>query len=211
MIKAIFRIWKYHLSDHIFLYLLTILAFIIGSAVGAYTIKTLGIYELRELVEYLDYFLKGMPVWQINSIIVAQDAILNNLKFILLIWFLGLTVIGIPIILLVIAAKGFILGFTVGFLVIEKEMIGLFISIFGVLPQNLFYIPGLIVCGVAAITFSLSLFKGTLNRKKLSISKMFVNYLLLLIFICLLSLMGGLLEGYFAPTAMKLIITYFQQ
>lgn len=209
MVRAILKVWKLHLTNHIFLYLFSFLAFLIGSSLGAYTVKTLGIYELRELVEYLDNFLQGMTAWQINSIVVTQDAVINNLKFVLLIWFLGLTVIGIPIILGIIVIKGFILGFTVGFLFIEKSYFGLLISIFGILPQNLFYVLGLIIGGVSALIFSLNLIKGTLGKKSFSVSQAFISYILLLFFLIGLIIIGGLIEGFVAPLAMKIIISYF--
>ncbi|MBS3970650.1 MAG: stage II sporulation protein M [Clostridia bacterium] len=209
MIKALLKIWFNHIRDHMVLYIITILMFIGGSSLGAYTVSTLNESQLQELVDYFDYFLKGLTNWNVNSVIVTQDAILNNLKFIFLTWTLGLTVIGIPVILLIVAFKGFIMGFTVGFLILQKDFTGMLIAIFAVLPQNFFYVPSLMICAVAAITFSLCLLRGTMGGRKLSISHMFINYILLLLIFCFFTIIGGLLEGYGAPLTMKIIITYF--
>lgn len=209
MIKALLKIWFSHIRDHMVLYIITILMFIGGSSLGAYTVSTLNESQLQELVDYFDYFLKGLTNWNVNSVIVTQDAILNNLKFIFLTWTLGLTVIGIPVILLIVAFKGFIMGFTVGFLILQKDFTGMLIAIFAVLPQNFFYVPSLMICAVAAITFSLCLLRGTMGGRKLSISHMFINYILLLLIFCFFTIIGGLLEGYGAPLTMKIIITYF--
>ncbi|MEW6621638.1 MAG: stage II sporulation protein M [Bacillota bacterium] len=209
MIRALFRVWKEHLTDHITLYLVTFMMFLLGSTTGAFVIRMLDEYQLKELVEYLDFFLKGLPVWQINSIVIAQDAVINSIKIISVIWLLGLTIVGIPIILVVVYVKGFILGFTVGFLLIKKSYVGLLISIFAVLPQNLFYIPSIIICAVAAVTFSLRLIRGTIGRSYIPLSQQFINYLLLLVLLFFISIVGGIIEGYFAPYLMKIIVTYF--
>lgn len=209
MIKALLKVWFNHIRDHMVLYIITILIFIGGSSLGAYTVSTLNESQLQELVDYFDYFLKGLTNWNVNSVIVTQDAIFNNLKFIFLTWTLGLTVIGIPVILLIVAFKGFIMGFTVGFLILQKDFTGMLIAIFAVLPQNFFYVPSLMICSVAAITFSLCLLRGTVGGRKLSISHMFINYILLLLIFCFFTIIGGLLEGYGAPLTMKIIITYF--
>ena len=210
MIKAILKVWFNHIKDHVFLYLLTLVMFLGGSSLGAFTVSTLDEYQIQELVEYFDFFLKGLTGWNINSIVVTQDAIFNNIKFIFITWALGLTIIGIPIILLIVSFKGFIMGFTVGFLILQKGFVGMLLSIFSVLPQNLFYVPSILVCGVASITFSLCLLKGTMGNSKFSISQMFINYILLLFLFCIITVIGGLIEGYGAPVTMKFIITYFQ-
>jgi len=183
--------------------------FLAGSSLGAFTISTLNASQSQELVDYFNSFLMGLAYWDVNSVIIVQDAIFNSLTFIFFIWALGLTVIGIPIILLIVAFKGFIMGFTVGFLIFQKGFTGMLIAIFAILPQNFFYVPILIICAVAAITFSLSLLRGTVGGRKLAFSHMFINYILLLVVFCFFTIMGGLIEGYGAPLTMQIIITYF--
>lgn len=209
MIKTLFKLWINHIRDHIVLYVITIFMFLAGSSLGAFAVSTLTAFQLQELVDYFNYFLTGFTYWDVSSSIVVQDAIFNSLIFIFSTWILGLTVIGIPIILLIVVFKGFIMGFTVGFLIFQKGFTGMLIAIFAVLPQNFFYVPGLIICAVVAITFSLSLLRGTIDGRKFSFSHMFVNYILLLVVFCFLTVIGGLIEGYVAPITMQIIITYF--
>ena len=209
MIKALLRLWLNHMQNHTVLYVITISMFLAGSSLGAFTVSTLNAFQLQELLDYFNYFLAGLAYWNINSVIVAQDAIISSLTFIFVAWALGLTVIGIPVILLTVAFKGFIMGFTVGFLIFQKGFTGMLIAVFAVLPQNFFYVPSLIICAVVAITFSLSLLRGTMSGRKLSFSHMFINYILLLLVFCFFTVMGGLIEGYIAPLTMQIIITYF--
>ena len=78
---------------------------------------------------------------------------LNQVKTVGLMWFLGLTVVGVPLILGMIFARAFSLGFTLGFLIQEKGKLGVVMALATVLPQNIFYIPFIIMGAVLSIGF----------------------------------------------------------
>ena len=117
---------------------------------------------MDELRQYLDSFLNNVGALAQNG----QFPAIKNLEGILewqlyslgILWLLGLTVVGAPLVILLVGARGFILGFTVGFLVQEKTGQGLLLALVAVLPQNLFYVPGLLG-QILALYFTLSLFK----------------------------------------------------
>ena len=52
-------------------------------------------------------------------------------------------------------SKGVLIGFTVGYLVGQYSWKGLLFALVSIAPQNLLIIPVLMMCSVAAITFSL--------------------------------------------------------
>ena len=52
-----------------------------------------------------------------QSAVIFKQSLINNSQFVILIWLLGITVIGVPLILLIVGIKGFIVGFSVSFLV----------------------------------------------------------------------------------------------
>ena len=69
-----------------------------------------------------------------------------HLKWIGLIWILGLSVIGLPGILILDFLKGVLIGFTVGYLVGQYSWKGLLFALVSIAPQNLFIIPVLMMC-----------------------------------------------------------------
>jgi stage II sporulation protein M len=125
----------------------------------------------------------------------------------LLLWFSGLTVLGIPLILFVVASRGFILGFTVGFLVKEKAAAGVFLAGAAILPQNLFYIPAILGAAVIAYYFSSLLLIGfgkSFNWYS------FMVYSLLFVLISFLLLVGTLLEAFLVPGLIRLVLLFFE-
>lgn len=138
-----------------------------------------------------------------SSAVFRQSAV-NNLQIVLMVWVLGITIIGIPIVLLLVSLKGFIMGFSVGFLAEEMGMRGLLFSLVGILPQNLLVVPCIVAAGVISVAFSLALIKRKKARHKKSIASEFIAYSASMAVIILVMLAGALIEGYVSPALMKL-------
>lgn len=135
----------------------------------------------------------------------AWDTVLGNVEIAVALWFLGLTVIGLPLIVLIILARGFILGFTVSFLARQKSLEGTVLIALGIFPQNLLYIPALLVGGVLAISFSLYLIKGRFSVTSALWTK-FMLYTLLMLLVTLVLIFAGLIEGFAAPSFLRLLV-----
>ncbi len=101
----------------------------------------MGSFEKGDLLSYVESFSKSISSNGIDSKSILFEAIKNNITLIIAIWFLGLTMIGIPVILIIDVIKGFTIGFTTSFIVNGLGMKGIWMSLLGVLPQNLIYIP----------------------------------------------------------------------
>ena len=100
--------------------------------------------------------------------------------------------------------RGFILGFTLGFVVDELALRGVLFIILTILPHNLFYIPGLIGIGVIALSLSVYFLKNRIRKQLIYNKKEQIwTYLFIMFSISILLLIGSLIEAYFAPILMK--------
>ena len=180
-------------------------AFLLGLIAGALALHTLSPAQLDELRQYLDSFLNNVGALAQNGQFPALKAWRGILEWQLyslgILWLLGLTVVGAPLVILLVGARGFILGFTVGFLVQEKAGQGLLLALVAVLPQNLFYVPGLLGAGTLALYFTLSLFK---TSRKTPVLTRILFYTLLYAALALLVLAGTWIEAYLVPGIMRL-------
>lgn len=209
MIRAKFRspLANYFRNNLGFL-LLVSLFFILGITAGALGIQFLSVDQESKLVEYLDAFFAGFSVEPVDTVLLAERSILNNLQIILVIWFLGLTVIGIPLILLVVLLRGFVLGFTVGFLVQKKAWQGIAVVCLSIVPQSLLYVPALILAGAAAVSFSLSLLGRWSPMRSARRSRSLLSYCLLMAILSLAGIVAGLIEAIVTPVFLKLLVSY---
>lgn len=195
-----------YLKANIVAYFFMILILVIGIVVGALAVKILPDEQKSELINYLRIFFTGLA--QGTEDVASSETMIgivmfNNAKTVVLMWILGFTIVGIPFVLFILFTRGFIIGFTVGFLVNEYVMKGLLFAFASVLPHNLFAVPAILVLSVSATTFSLML----LRRKtygKVNIWYEAVRYSIVCMIILAIMLFAALLEVYISPVFMKL-------
>lgn len=197
-----------HFKKNFWLYVISLLFTCIGIVIGIYTVKYMGSFQKSDLNSYIQNFTSSINSGKIQKDALFFDTIKNNAPIIALIWFLGLTIIGIPIVLIIDIIKGFTLGFSAGFLINSLGTKGILVCLVGILPQNLIYIPCLIISSVLAMEFSLALLKENkgknwINNIWMRITAYSLSFLLLLLVMCI----GFLLEAYLSPTLIKLVVT----
>ncbi|MDL2280875.1 stage II sporulation protein M [Selenomonadales bacterium OttesenSCG-928-I06] len=192
-------------------YFFIILIFVIGIALGSLAAKALPGEQKIELINYLNVFFEGL-ISNDKNLIDTQSAfwsvLLNNVKTLGLIFILGFTIIGMPFILFIILMRGFIIGFTVGFLVNEFVFKGLLFAALAVLPHNFLLVPVFLATAVSAITFSLMLLKQRGNLQK---GLLYNASVYSLFFLCslLVTIVASLIEVYISPSLMKLAVKLF--
>lgn len=202
--KSLFNAVQKHIRLHIPIYLIIILSITIGIIIGTYTINVLPDLQKEELGNYLEGFFQILQNQEIDNHQLLFQSIINNLKILIIIWILSLTIFGAPIILILLGFRGFILGFTIGFVIDKFAFNGLLFIILSILPHNLFYIPGLIGIGVMAVSFSLFLLKSKLKKEKIYNRKRQIwTYTLVIVLISIFLLFGSLIEAYVTPIFMK--------
>ncbi len=196
---------KQHVSENRWQYLLIVLIFLAGTIIGDYKSGGLTDGVRTHLLGLIDDYLQGGSDAQLNKQAILFNSFLNQAKSIVAIWFLGLTIIGMPLILAVVFLKGFSLGFTVCFLVKEKAMSGILISILSIVPQNLIYLPLLVIWSVVGINFSIYI---TRSRSGIGIplGRGLLSYTLLMLISLIIVLVGALIEAYLSPLFLSLFI-----
>lgn len=193
-----------YLKENKSLYLFTIVLFTMGIIFGAILVNSLAESQKQELLAFLQYFFvniekSGIP----NPKLHFQQAFGHYLKTVGILWILGLSIIGLPMILLLLFLKGIVVGFTVGFLVNQMGWNGVMFSLMGVLPQNMLVVPALIIVGVAGISFSLRLIKTRLLSRHDRIIPYFASYSMLVGWMLIVLTLAAVFETFVTPVLMR--------
>jgi len=197
-----------HFQNNLSLYTFTTILIFIGIFFGAIIVNSLNIEQKNDLYLYLTRFFKqiinepGMSAFDLFN-----QSFSHYLKYIGLIWILGISVIGLPIILILLFLKGIVVGFTVGFFVSQMGIKGFFLALVSVLPQNLILIPAFIIIGVASISFSLRMIRMQF-KKSHPFAPLFIRYSLLMIGVIGLIVLSSSIEAWVSPILMKAIIKF---
>lgn len=195
-------------KDHQSLYWFTIVLFTMGIIFGAVLVNSLPLSQKQELSGFLHYFFNSLSTQGIPETSGHfQEAFGHYAKTVAIMWVLGLSIIGLPMILLMLFLKGVVVGFTVGFLVNQLQWQGVTFAMMGVLPQNLLVVPALFIVGVSGISFSLRLIKTRLVSKRDGIMPHFVGYTALVVCMLAVLTLAALFETFVSPKLMQLVLT----
>jgi len=193
-----------HLKENMSLYLFTIVLFTMGVSFGAIIVNSLSLDQKQDLMGYLTKFFHDLQSGlEANPKSAFQQSLGDHLKYIGFIWILGLSIIGLPVILIMVFLKGLVVGFTVGFLVHQWHWGGLMMAGLSVLPQNLIVIPVIIIIGTAGISFSLRLIRSRFFKKGETIYPYFVRYTFLVLILGVVLSVASLFEAFISPMLMK--------
>ncbi len=124
----------------------------------------------------------------------------NNFILILLIWILGISIVGIPLILIILVFKSFIFGFSISSLISTFGIKGIIISLFHVVISKSIYLIIIILLSFYSISFSIKLLKSFFTKKtidfKESIRK-YIKILLISLVVCfIISIYEGFISNY---------------
>jgi len=183
------------------------MAFVAGVSAGAFTVNGLSTLQSEELIHYFQGFLHLMDKQKLNSNEIFILSLQNNVKIIILLWVLGVTIIGIPFIFLLIVTRGFITGFTSGFIIKILGLKGAIFNLFAIFPKEFIIIPCIIALGVNGINFSLNITKSKSIKQvlKYNLKADFLSYSMTTIFFSILIIGGLLIEAYIVPVFIRII------
>ena len=103
-----------YIEENIRSYLILLIVFFIGIILGIIFINNSNEEQVTQITTYINNFIDSMKNnYQISTNTLLIDSIINNVSIAILLWFLGSTVIGVPLIYLVIGYKGYCIGFTI--------------------------------------------------------------------------------------------------
>lgn len=200
------------LNDHFrecrSLYIFVTALFMVGIVFGGIVVNSLPYGTKIDLFHYMQQFFGELSRGQIaDPQLMFRESLANDLQYVGLIWLLGLSVIGLPVIFVLIFIKGLVLGFTVGFLVSQMGVNGFLAALVSIFPQNMLLIPANLFISVIAVVCSLKVFRQLLirTRREPLLPQLF-GYMLLLVPVFLLVLAASGYEAYMSPSLIRLFL-----
>lgn len=197
-----------HLSDNIISYAVIVFFFILGISLGALTVRNIDIDTKSNVKEYIDGFISISRTDSVHSIEILKQSIKFNLITSVALFLAGLTYAGIVIVPLISAFRGFCLGFTVAFLTDSLGRGGFLLSLVSILPQNLVYIPVVIVFCVCSISLSFAILRSKLNKKGNEAMSYIWSVTMTAVFLFVIMTGGSIIESYITPYLIKLVAPY---
>ncbi len=161
---------------------------------------------LNQITSYFD----AIKNRDLSYIIALKDNLTSNLLYMVGIWLLGLSVIGIPIILFLIFFKGFIIGFAIASIIYKYHFIGLFITLIYIFPHHLISILITMILGYYALNFSINLMINLFNKKSINFNTITNRYFRILLIVATITIVIGCYEVFVVPTLIKFLLGFIK-
>lgn len=202
IVKGLVTMAKNQLSLYVFVSVL----FVVGVIFGALMVNALTLEQQQELAQDVNQYVQLM-----NAKIGAGEAhafwerFFFHSKWLLLLWLLGITVVGIPGVLALNFLKGALVGFSVGTLINQYAWKGVLFSLVSIAPQNIIAVPAMIIMSAAAISFSMFVIKNRLLRQKGELAPQLGSYTSTAVLMLILFAGAALLETFISPALIALV------
>ncbi len=208
--NGIGQVIAFHIEENRSIYIFTTVLFLMGIIFGAIIVNSLSLGQRHDLHIYLNQFFGQVAEGQFaDSAAMFAQSFAHYMKYIGLMWVLGLTIIGLPVILILLFIKGVVVGFTVGFLVNQLGMNGFLLSFASVMPQNFILVPAFIIVSTASVAFSLKMVRHQfIKRSHEPIFQSFLRYSALVVCIGAVLAVASAFEAYISPNLMRMVVTW---
>ena len=186
----------------IFLIVISIIALISGSLLVVLLDKS----DKTIINNYLTNFINDLSQNKIEYIPVLKDSLISNMALILGIWLLGISVIGIPIVLFLYFVQIFTFGFALASIILNYKFRGLLLALIYTFPHYLVYIGMLLILTSYSMILSIKLITTIIKKKQIDFKVISNKYLIILLFSFITVLLCSLYETFALPNIIKLII-----
>jgi stage II sporulation protein M len=167
---------------------------------GIFGVLAANILEGDQKADLLNYVNQGLHDGNsLENNIYTRQTIISNIQTVFFLFFMGISVIGVPLALLLIFTRGFVLGFSIGFLFQTMGVKGILLSLTGIIPHNLLLIPGLLLMAVAIIDCAAALTKIRFTKRPVPLSQELVKCAALTLVVLVVVVLAALIQGFATP------------
>lgn len=187
-------------------YFIVVVIFTVGIFLGVMFINQLK--DKSEIEKYIITYVDETKLLQNgNYFKELQNDIKNNITLVILLWFAGTTIIGIPIVLGIILFRGFCLGYTIASCVyVFGRVKALIFILITILLQNIIFIPAMMILGVSCIKLYKSIVK---DKRKENIKLSILKHSIISVIILFVLIIASLVKIGVSYRLMVNLIKYF--
>ena len=183
----------------ILVFAITLLCFLAGILL----ISMLSKSNKELIINSLNNFYTSLKENKISSTNLLYKTMTSNLILNIIIWVLGISIIGIPIVIFILGFKSLSLGFTISSLIYTYKFNGLLKAIIYLIP-NIINIFIVFVLVYYSISFSINLFNYLFRKIEFNKRVIVKRYLKILIVAILLSILTSVTESFILPKLFNL-------
>ncbi|MEE0699840.1 MAG: stage II sporulation protein M [Bacilli bacterium] len=183
-----------------------LIIFILGIVIGSLFINFVTEADKNLLVSQVETFFSSIKKLgtDVFGIKVFSSGVLNNFLQLTIIFVLGVSMVGIPAVILILFFKGFMLGTTLSTIILKyqvKGVLGCFLYVFPVMIVNVIIY---VFFSFFAVYVSLRFLKALFKKDNLNFKAFLGKYLLAFLLSLVLMAITCLFDSFLTPLLLKL-------
>lgn len=179
---------------------------IIGIIAGSIFMAILSETDKKLVTDYFNNYISNIENNKLNYLESIKNGLFNNLLYIIIIWILGISIIGIPIVTIMFFIKSFTLGFSIASIVFNYKLKGCLLNFINIFPHQMIYFLIYMLITTYSIFFSLKMINSIINKKNMDFKIMINKYVKILIISVIAITIGIIIETFITPLLIKIII-----
>lgn len=188
-------------------YMIVTIIFLVGIISGVIFINHIHEGQRTEIGGYINNFITSLKGnYEINRGELLKNSLLENFKLALGMWFIGSTVIGLPIVLGTVLYRGFCIGYTISSAItVLGTQKGIIFSLTTMLAQNFIIIPVLLALAVSGIKLYQSIMK---DKRRENIKIEIMRHTIISIMLFLFLVVASLIEVYISTNLLMMCLSF---
>lgn len=197
-----------HIKDNIKEYIIVTIIFLIGITAGVIFVNNVNESQAQEIQGYINQFINAVKGdYHIDTSSLLKNSLIDNFKLVVCMWFIGSTVIGMPIVLGIVLFRGFCIGYTVSAAIaVLGTQKGISFFLTTIFLQNMIFIPVLLALAVSGINLYKSIMR---DKRKENIKLEIIRHTLCSILFFIVLIIASLVEVYVSANLLTVCIGFF--
>ena len=173
---------------------------VLGLLFGSIYITILSNNDKKDLLENVSlYFNNYKSISFQDKLNIVKESFIKNIIYFLLIWVLGVSIIGFPVILIMIFYKSFLLGFSISSIFAKYRVGGVYRILLYVFPSKIILLLLAVFLGVFSINLSNKLANSLVKKNSFNFNAYMGKYFLLLLICILACTITSLIDAFIIP------------
>ena len=179
---------------------------IFGIITGAIFIVILNNSDKSLVIEYITSFIYSLKNNTFDYMDILKNTLIINYIIIFIISIIGFTYFLIPLNILILFYKSFVIGFSLSSFILTFKIKGLLLSIVYIFPHLILNILIFSLLTAFTLKLSIKMINSIIKKKEVNMRLYFNKYLYMIIFFIFLITLTGLYESFITPYLLKLIV-----
>ena len=188
------------------IYIFLIIIMLIGLIGGIIYAVILNKSDHNLVTTSLDSFFTSIKNNDIDYKNALINSLIGNISFVTFIFLLGISIIGIPLIIMSLAISSFIFGFSLSSIIYTYHLNGILRTITYLFPHQIITLLMSLFLGFYALYFGIKLFKYLFRGVDINLRSSMKRYLQVYITVLIFFIGCSFLEVFLSPALIKLVI-----